>query len=112
MISINDRQYAAYIINNKQKFPQLKSLFVESQIESLGVVRADMFYADDFSTDFLDLIWNPLKDELKEGATVYYVPSQMLFQVSLESLPLNDRTLLGDHYHFVRLSSARELTRR
>ena len=104
-----DRQYAAYIINNKQKFPQLKSLFVESQIESLGIVRPDMFYVDDLSADFLDLIWNPLKDELKEGATVYYVPSQMLFQVSLESLPLKDGTLLGDHYHFVRLSSAREL---
>ena len=29
----------------------------------------------------------------------------------MESLPLEDGTLLGDHYHFVRLSSARELVK-
>lgn len=35
----------------------------------------------------------------------------MLFQISLESLPLADGSLLGSHYHFVRLSSARELVK-
>ena len=35
----------------------------------------------------------------------------MLFQVSLESLLLADGTLLGSHYNFVRLSSARELVK-
>ena len=48
---------------------------------------------------------------IAEGSTVYYVPSQLLFQVSLESLPLADGSLLGNHYNFVRLSSARELVK-
>lgn len=109
ILESGDRQYAAYIINNKQKFPKLRPLFIESQIDSIGIVRPDMFYEYEFSADILDLLWNPLKDQIKEGATVYYVPSQILFQVSLESLPLEDGTLLGDHYNFVRLSSAREL---
>ena len=106
-----DRRYAAYIVNKKQKYPLLKSLFAESQIDSLGIVRSDMFYDKDFTTDVIRLLWNPLKEHITDGATIYYVPSQMLFQVCLESLPLEDGSLLGDHYHFVRLSSARELVK-
>lgn len=105
------RCYAAYIVNKKQKYPLLKPLFAESQIDSLGIVRPDMFYDKDFAAEVIKLLWNPLKEHILEGSTVYYVPSQMLFQVCLESLPLEDGTLLGDHYHFVRLSSARELVR-
>lgn len=105
------RRYAAYIVNKRQKYPLLKSLFEESQIDSLGISRPDMFYDKDFAADVIRLLWSPLKEHITEGSTVYYVPSQMLFQVCLESLPLEDGTLLGDHYHFVRLSSARELVR-
>lgn len=106
------RRYAAYIVNKKQKYPLLKPLFAESQIDSLGIARPDMFYDKDFAAEVIKLLWNPLKEHILEGSTVYYVPSQMLFQVCLESLPLEDDTLLGDHYHFVRLSSARELVRK
>lgn len=105
------RSYAAYIVNKKQKYPLLKPLFAESQIDSLGIARPDMLYDKDFASEVVKLLWNPLKEHIVEGSTVYYVPSQMLFQVCLESLPLEDGTLLGDHYHFVRLSSARELVR-
>ena len=105
------RRYAAYVVNKKQKYPLLKPLFAESQIDSLGIARSDMFYDKDFASEVVKLLWNPLKEHISEGSTVYYVPSQMLFQVCLESLPLEDGTLLGDHYHFVRLSSARELVR-
>ena len=107
-----DKRYAAYIVHKKQKYPLLKPLFEESQIDSLGIVRPDMFYDKDFAAEVLRLLWNPIKEHIAEGSTVYYVPSQMLFQVCLESLPLDDGTLLGDHYHFIRLSSARELVRK
>ena len=109
--NVGGRRYAAYIVNKEQKYPLLKSLFEESQIDSLGIARPDMFYDKDFASEVVKLLWNPLKEHILEGSTVYYVPSQMLFQVCLESLPLEDGTLLGDHYHFVRLSSARELVR-
>ena len=105
------RKYAAYIINKMQGYPLLKALFAERQIDSLGIVRPDMYYSEDYSEDVLKLLWNPLKENVSEGATIYYVPSQLMFQVSLESLPLPDGSLLGSHYHFVRLSSARELVK-
>ena len=107
--NVGGRRYAAYIVNKKQKYPLLKPLFAESQIDSLGIARPDMYYDKDFAAEVIELLWNPLKEHILEGSTVYYVPSQMLFQVCLESLLLEDGTLLGDHYHFVRLSSAREL---
>ena len=105
------RKYAAFIIDKGQDYPLLKPLFAERQIDSLGIVRPDMYYGEDYAKDIVRLLWQPLKDNLKEGSTVYYVPSQLLFQVSLESLPMEDGSLLGSHYDFVRLSSARELVK-
>lgn len=105
------RKYAAYIINKVQDYPLLEALFAERQIDSLGIVRPDMYYSEDYSEDVLKLLWVPLKENVSEGTTIYYVPSQLLFQISLESLPLPDGSLLGSHYHFVRLSSARELVK-
>lgn len=105
------RKYAAYIINKKDEYPLVKYLFAERQIDSLGITRPDMFYNQDYAQDVLKLLWEPLKANIAEGSTVYYVPSQLLFQVSLESLPLADGSLLGSHYDFVRLSSARELVK-
>ena len=50
------RKYAAYIINKVQDYPQLKSLFTERQIDSLGIVRPDMFYYKDYAHDVLQLL--------------------------------------------------------
>lgn len=87
-------------------------MFSERQIDSLGITRPDMFYDRDYALKIIELLWKPLKGYIPEGSTVYYVPSQLLFQISLESLPLADGSLLGSHYNFVRLSSARELVRK
>lgn len=103
------RKYAAYVISKEAEYPLLKYLFAERQIDSLGIARPDMYYDRHHAPEMLKFLWDPLKGHIAEGATVYYVPSQLLFQVSLESLPLADGSLLGSHYRFVRLSSARQL---
>lgn len=103
------RIYAAYLVNNKQDNPLLQELFAESRIDSMQVAYPDQYYESPYSEMMFQLLWMPFKDKVNEGATVYYVPSQLLFQIALESLPMEDGTLLGEHYHFVRLSSAREL---
>ena len=105
------RSYAAYIVRPNQKHPLLKPLFEERRMDALGIVRPDMYYDPDYAPEILKMLWEPLKKYVRKGATVYYVPDYLLFQISLESLPLPDGSLLGDHYHFVRLSSARELVR-
>ncbi len=112
-VSVSEgRKYVAYVISKDGKYPVVKHLFAESQMDSLALARLDMYYDQDYAPEVLKLLWEPLKDCIPDGATVYYVPSQMLFQVSLESLPMSDGTLLGDRYNFVRLSSARELVKK
>ena len=110
------RRYAAYIVTGDQENPLLKELFAEAEIEALGIVNPVMYYMTDglhnYAAEVVKLLWSGLAESVGEAKTVYYVPSQLLFQLSLESLPLEDGTLLGDHYNFVRLSSARELVKR
>ncbi len=103
------RKYAAYVIKNSQKNPLLVPLFAERNIDSLEIVQPDMYYEAPYADSILNLLWKPLEDKISEGSTVYYVPSHILFQIALESIPLPDGTLLGEHYNFVRLSSAREV---
>lgn len=105
------RVYAAYIINKKQRFPLLKELFAESSIDSLDIPHPDMFYEQPYAKEIYRLLWKPFQNHIKEGATVYYVPSQLFFQVALEAIPMEDGSLLGEHYRFVRLSSAREIVK-
>lgn len=104
-----ERIYAAYVVNQEQEYPLLKRLFAESTIDSMQIVYPDMYYESPYAEDLYRLLWEPFQDMVKEGSTVYYVPSQLLFRIALESLPLEDGTVLGDHYRFIRLSSAREL---
>ena len=105
------RVYAAYLVDNKQENPLLQKLFAESKIDSMQVAYPDQYYESPYAELLCQLLWMPFKDKVTEGTTVYYVPSQLLFQIALESLPMEDGTLLGEHYHFVRLSSARELVK-
>ena len=105
----NDRVYAAFLLNNKQKNPLLTKLFAESEIASMQVAYPDMYYESPYAENMRQLLWEPFKDYVKDGATVYYVPSQFLFQIAFENIPLEDGTLLGEKYHFVRLTSARDV---
>lgn len=105
----NDRVYAAFLLNNKQKNPLLTKLFAESEIDSMQVAYPDMYYENPYAENMRQLLWEPFKDYVKDGATVYYVPSQFLFQIAFENIPLEDGTLLGEKYHFVRLTSARDV---
>lgn len=105
------RVYAAYFINRNQGHPLLKELFTENVIDSMRIPYINKYYEEPYASHLYHLLWEPFSDYIDEGATVYYVPSQFLFQLALESLPLEDGTLLGDHYNFIRLSSAREIVK-
>ena len=105
------RVYATYFVNKQQKYPLLQELFQESVIDSMQVANPDMYYDYPYAEKIYELLWKPFAGQVREGATVYYVPSQLLFQMAIESIPMPDGSLLGEHYNFVRLSSAREIVR-
>ena len=105
-------QHVAFVIDNKQTSPKLIKCFTEEEINILLVGNPlDFLYNYPMADKAMELLWSPVAEEVKGKKTIYYVPSGMMHQIALESLPMKDGTLLGDHYRFVRLSSAREIVK-
>ena len=104
--------YVAYVIKKNNKNPLIVEMFSEEQVDSLlGDYSLDYLYSQSISDKVINIFWSKLKQYACNGGTVYYVPSGIMHQISLTSLPLHDGTLLGEHYNFARLTSAREVTR-
>lgn len=107
------RQYVAYIVDRKHKYPILVKCFTQGRIDSLLNGHPDCIYDNSQFKDYATkLFWEPLNKYVDKIKTVYYVPSGVIHEIAIESLPLADGTILSQHFNFVRLSSAREIKRR
>jgi CHAT domain-containing protein len=107
-----EKQYAAYLIRKDREYPLLLRLFTQKELDALMLEKsADLLYEGAVSAEAVKLLWDKIRPHAVEGATIYYVPSGKLYQLAWESLSTGDGSLLGEHYRFVRLSSAREITR-
>ena len=105
-------QHVAYVIDCTQLYPKLVKGFSEEAVAQLLDGKAiNSLYEKELSEKVFNVLWKPFEGEAKGKHVVYYVPSGILHQITLESIPLNDGTYLGDHYRFVRLTSAREIAR-
>ncbi len=104
-------QYAAYIFDNSKKYPLLIKCFEQQQLDSLldGMQSFTLYNYEQLQDKATNLIWEPIYANIAKGSTVYYIPSGIMHSIALEALPLSDGTTLGQHYNFVRLTSAREI---
>lgn len=105
-------QYMAYVVRKEWENPLLLPLFDQQQIDSLLQANGghwDRLYQSSVSDAFLQMCWKPISKYVSTGETIYYIPSGILHQVVLESLPASSEALLGDKFRFIRLSSAREI---
>lgn len=106
--------YAAYVLRKEWEYPLLVPLFNQNQSDSLyNTVNniTDRLYHFPYSQSLLNLYWESLSHYIHLGETVYYVPTGTLHQLSLESVAVAGDSILGDKYHFIRLSSTREICR-
>lgn len=105
------RQYAAYIYDKDKSHPLLVKCFDQQQLDSLldGMQNFTLYNYEQLQDRASKLIWNPIEASIAKGSTVYYIPSGVMHGIALEALPLSDGTTLGQHYYFVRLTSAREI---
>lgn len=107
------QQFACFVVDRKQTNPKLVKSFTEDSIKILlGGNPTDFLYKEPYAAKAINMIWKPLASEVKGKKTIYYVPSGILHRIALESLPLSDGSLLGEHFLFVRLTSAREIAKR
>ena len=105
------RQYAAYIYDKAKSHPLLVKCFDQQQLDSLldGMQNFTLYNYEQLQDRASKLIWNPIEASIAKESTVYYIPSGVMHGIALEALPLSDGTTLGQHYDFVRLTSAREI---
>lgn len=105
------RQYAAYIYDKDKSHPLLVKCFDQQQLDSLldGMQNFTLYNYEQLQDWASKLIWNPIEASIAKGSTVYYIPSGVMHGIALEALPLSDGTTLGQHFDFVRLTSAREI---
>ena len=107
------RQYVAYIYDKDKSHPLLVKCFDQQQLDSLldGMQNYTLYNYEQLQDRATKLIWNPIEVSIAKGSTVYYIPSGVMHGIALEALPLSDGTTLGQHYDFVRLTSAREIVK-
>lgn len=107
-----EKEYAAFLIRKDREYPLLLRLFTQKELDVLMLEKsADQLYEGAVSEKAVKLLWDKIRPHAVEGATVYYVPSGKMYQLAWESLSTDDGSLLGEHYRFMRLSSAREIAR-
>ena len=107
------RRYAAYVFDKNKTYPLLVGCFEQQQLDSLldGMQNFTLYNYELLHDGAANLIWKPVEANIAKGSTVYYIPSGIIHSIALEALPLSDGTTLGQHYNFVRLTSAREIVK-
>ena len=105
------RQYVAYIYDKDKSHPLLVKCFDQQQLGSMldGMQNFTLYDFEQLQDGAANLIWKLIEANIAKGSTVYYIPSGVMHGIALEALPLSDGTTLGQHYNFVRLTSAREI---
>ena len=91
--------YIAYILRKDMKTPQMIPLFEEKKLKS---IRLQDYYTSDAVSD---LVWQPLKEYIKDSENVYFSPSGELYNIAIESVPSS----IISNKKLYRLSSTREL---
>lgn len=107
------RQYVAYIYDKSKRHPLLVKCFDQQQLDSLldGMQSFTLYNYEQLQDGAFNLIWKSIGANITERSTVYYIPSGIMHSIALEAIPLSDGTTLGQHYEFVRLTSAREIVK-
>lgn len=92
--------YAALTLKKDSKTPKYIYLCEESEIDSIQNIGL-------LSNALYDLIWKPLEKELKNTNNVFFSPTEKLYNINIEVLPM----LISpeDNRNYYRLSSTREI---
>lgn len=98
-------EYSALLLRKDYPSPRMVHLFYEPQLSGIG---NDKIYT---TTLVSELVWNNLRDELDKADNIYFSPAGQLYNLAIESLPLDtvSRAYMSDRYKLTRLSSTRQL---
>jgi len=98
--------YYALTIKKGQEHPKMIKLFNSWQFEdSLRCATSNY----DKKLKVGNLVWKPLKEELRDVKNIFFSPSNILTSIPIEYMPVNKHENYSDLYSIYRLSSTGEL---
>lgn len=103
IINTDSTLYVAITLKKGYDSPRMVTLFEKKQ---LMAIPEDIYYTQ---TDVSNLVWKPLKEELKGIRNIYFAPSGELHRIGIEYLPISKKENISDVYTLHRLSSTRQL---
>ncbi len=103
IVGTSSKIYIALTVKKGYDSPHMVTLFEENQLKAIS---EDVYYTQ---TDVSDLVWKPLKAELKDVKNIYFAPSGELHRIGIEYLPISKMGNISDIYTLHRLSSTRQL---
>ena len=95
--------YVALTLKKDYDAPHMVTLFEEKQLKS---IPENVYYTQDAVAN---LVWKPLKEELKGVKNIFFSPSGELHRIGIEYLPISQTENICDVYTLHRLSSTRQL---
>lgn len=103
IINTDSTLYVAITLKRGYDSPRMVTLFEKKQ---LMAIPEDIYYTQ---TDVSNLVWKPLKEELKGIRNIYFAPSGELHRIGIEYLPINGTNIISDKHSLYRLTSTRQL---
>ena len=100
--------HLAFVLKHGMSSPRLYNICSDNALNSL-LDDGRNFYND---TKVLTTIVSPIKDELKDITTIYFVPSGKLHEIALEYCKDTNGKMLCENYEVYRLTSSALLANR
>ena len=94
--------YIALVLRSDSERPHLVKIGYESQVKEAIAQGLS-------NTSMSELVWYPLREELKHTKTVWFSVDGMLHKLPIEHLPYRKNKLVDEIYQLNRLTSTREL---
>ena len=109
LFSISDGYYQAEI--NRKEWRSAQTIKLCKEEELIFPYYGSALYSADSAKDLYTLVFRPIEKHIKKGDHLYFTPAGQLYFINLAALRNEHGILLGDLYHFHRLSSLKEYSK-
>ena len=113
--------YLALLLRKDLPAPRLIRLFSDYDLTLLRYAQGDFFAAKTTEKGisqiyddprFGQLLWKPIMPYLQGINRIYFSPTDLFYQMSVEYLPCDSVSRIADHYQMYRVSSTKQLVDR
>jgi len=101
--------YVAFVLRKDWDAPLMIQLFEEQELLKLTTRKPDIVYNNRNGLQISELIWKWLLPYINEGDNIYFSPDGILYQLAIESLPIDETRIMSQRNNLFRLSTTKQL---